>query len=182
MTLLAFLLRNWRAVAAFAAVALLTILIAVRTGERDQARGALAREQAAAALFAERVRTAAARIRAVMAARALDVERRQTQVTKEVSNDYQNRIRDLDRRVAALRLRERTAAANPSGAGRPAGLPVLSDAAGGPDAAAGENGLPAEPFGALRTGDAILATEQAIRLEELQNWVRRQAEVEPLGR
>lgn len=27
--------------------------------------------------------------------------------------------------------------------------------------------------------DAVIATEQAIRLEELQNWVRRQAAVNP---
>jgi hypothetical protein len=174
MTLLPFLLRNWRAAAAVAAILLLSILIAVRTGERDSARRALAQEKAAAALFAAQVRAAAEHIRADMAARALAVERSQTQVTKEVSNEYQTRIRDLDRRVAALRLRERPAAANPGGAGRPAGLPVLPDAAGGPDAAAGQDRLPAE--------DAILATEQAIRLEELQNWVRRQREVAPPGR
>ncbi|HEY5713306.1 MAG TPA: hypothetical protein VIT38_15530, partial [Allosphingosinicella sp.] len=134
----------------------------------------LAREKAAAALFAAQVRAAAEHIRADMAARALDVERRQTQVTKEVSNEYQNRIRDLDRRVAALRLRERTAAENPGGAGRPAGLPVLPDAAGGPDAAAGDHGLSLQ--------QRVIATEQAIRLEELQNWVRRQGEVAPPGR
>lgn len=181
MTLLPLLLRHWRAVAGLALLCLLSILIAVRTGERDQARRALADERQAAALFAEQVRGTAARIRADMAARTIDVERRQSKITQEVSSAYQARIHDLDRRVAALRVRGGTSGANSGGSDRAARLPALPAAAGGPDAAAGEDRLPADPFDALRTGDAVLATEQAIRLEELQNWVRRQREVEPPG-
>ena len=182
MTLLPLLARHWRAVAAGAAILLLTILVAVRTGERDHARRDLAAERAASALFAEQVRASAARIRADMAARALDAERRQNRISEEVSNDYQARISDLNRRVAALRLRAGTSAAGAGGTRGPARMSGLSGAARGPDAAAGEDGLPAGPLDRLGTGgsalafdDAVIATEQAIRLEALQDWVRRQA-------
>jgi hypothetical protein len=52
-------------------------------------------------------------------------------------------------------------------------MPGLPAAAGGPAQAAGDQRLPA--------GLALTATEQAIQLDELIKWVRRQAAVDPNG-
>ena len=49
-------------------------------------------------------------------------------------------------------------------------MPSLPVAAGKTARSTGENGLPAE--------DALTATEQAIQLDELIKWVRRQHEVD----
>ena len=65
-----------------------------------------------------------------------------------------------------------SAAADP-GAGR-ARLPGLSAAAGGAAEAAGQDRLPQT--------DALMATEQAIQLDELIKWVRMQAAVDKTPR
>lgn len=49
-------------------------------------------------------------------------------------------------------------------------MPVLADAAGGSSEAARKDGLPA--------ADRLLATEQAIQLDELIKWIRAQAKVD----
>ena len=81
----------------------------------------------------------------------------------------------LDIRLAAARARAGrlrqagTAAADPRG-GAAAHLPGPPGAAPGAAEAAGQDRLPAE--------DALIATEQAIQLDELIEWVRLQAEVD----
>jgi hypothetical protein len=50
-------------------------------------------------------------------------------------------------------------------------MPGLSAAAGKSDQAAGEDRLP--------DGDALTATEQAIQLDELIKWVKRQWAIDP---
>jgi hypothetical protein len=99
-------------------------------------------------------------------------ERRAQEITDAISADYERRIADV--RARAERLRDQLAA-NPR---RPAGpdLPGISDAAGGADGAAGEAGLPAAY---CPLPDGVIATEQAIRLDELQAWVREQANAPP---
>jgi hypothetical protein len=163
--LLAFALRHWRGALGLAAVLVLAALLANRTGQRDEARVALARSEQARALFAARVRARAAETARDFTERARRTEQSQARISQEVSHDYQNRMADLRRRVDALRLRGRTDRADP-GRAAAARLPGLPDAAGGFDAAAVDHRLSLE--------HRIAATEQAIRLEELQRWIRRQ--------
>jgi hypothetical protein len=53
-------------------------------------------------------------------------------------------------------------------------MPTLPGAAGSAAQAAGQGGLPPE--------DALIATEQAIQLDELIKWVRRQSALDPNAR
>lgn len=136
-----------------------------------EARLARAQAQTIAAVqghrtFVAQVTAQAAAIRANMAQVAVRVERAQAEITQEVSRDYQARVADLRRR--ADRLRPGAAAAHPGGGG--AGLPGLPHAAGRPDAAAGADRLSLD--------ERVIASEQSIRLEELQRWVREQQAVD----
>jgi hypothetical protein len=158
-----FLIRHWQAALGLAVAAILAALLAVRTGQRDEARAALASERRAHALFAERVRARAEQIRADFTAFARRVERHQDQVTQEVSNDYQTRLAAL-RADHDRRLRAPSPRAHPGGAGR-ADLPRLPGTAGRADAAA----PPADDF-ACRAN--------SLQLEYLQRWVREQQGVE----
>ena len=162
----ALLLRNWQAVLGLALAAILYFLLAIRTDQRDDARTALAEERRAQILFAERVRSKAEEIARRFAENARRVESDRNQITQEVSREYQTRLSELRARLDRLRAQGR---ANPGGAGR-ADLPGLPESAGGPDAAAVDPGFSLER--------RAVATEQAIRLEELQRWILRQQGVE----
>ena len=157
-----FLARHWQAVAGLAVAALLAALLAIRTGERDDARAALAAERQAHVLFAERVRARAEQIRADFTAYARRVERDRNRITQEVSNDYQTRLAalraDHDRRLRAAPPR-----AHPGGARRP-DLPGLPGAAGRPDAAA-------PPV------DEFACRANSLQLDFLQRWVREQQRI-----
>lgn len=102
-------------------------------------------------------------------ARAAEAERDQQTISLEVQNAYSKQLADLRSRYDALRLRAAVSPADPGGGGG-ASVPVLSEAAGSPDAGAGQAGLPAE--------DALIASEQALRLKSLQDWVRGQEGVD----
>ncbi len=161
----AFALRNWQVVLA----AGLALMLVIRTDQRDDARAALETEQARSAAFASSVSAAARSFQAQFQLAARDVERQQTQITEEVSRDYQSRISELRQRYADLLRRQSGAGAG--AAGGPAGLPAPGNGAGRPDGAATDPGL--------SLAERYIATEQAIRLEALQEWVRRQAAVAP---
>lgn len=94
-------------------------------------------------------------------------ERRQAEETRRISDDYEARIADVRARAAAS-LRSQAAAADQGGRGSPP-VPGLPDPALVADAAACQGGLSA--------ADALIATEQAIQLDELINWVEAQAAV-----
>ncbi len=94
----------------------------------------------------------------------------QARITEERTHAYRNRIATLDARVAELR-RAKGKAGN--GGGAAAGMPSAGDASGGSDAAAGGDGFSLE----LRA----VATAQAIRLDELQKWVKSQGQVDNSG-
>jgi hypothetical protein len=172
--------KHWRAIAIAVPILVLAIMLHVRTGqrnearlERDQARAATRLVEAELTAFAANVRATAAAVQRTYAQNALRVEREQAQATEEVSHDYQTRISDLHRRVAALQLRTGAgaqAAADPGGAAGDR-YSALPDAAGGSDASAAQAGLPAT---GLSLADAVVATEQAIQLDELISWVQRQ--------
>lgn len=122
-------------------------------------------EQSAFRETVANVRRATAQAKAEDAAHALKVERNQVHVTQEVSNEYQARLADLRRRYDALRLRAGAAKVglgNP-GRGGTAPVPVLPDAAGGPDAAAAP--------------DPFACEANSLQLDELQHWLRDQAGV-----
>ena len=126
---------------------------------------------------AERARIVADFAAAAAAARSADranaarVASEQSAINRSSRHDFEARI---DRaRADAVRLRQDTAAAaDRSGFGRPP-VPGLPASAGRTDQAAREDRLP-DP-------DRLIATEQAIQLDELIKWVRAQAAVEPSG-
>ena len=151
-------------------IAALALLLAQRTHERDLARATLARERAQHAAFVQRTRAAAAEAARIFTERARRAEQAQARISQEVSDDYATRLADLRRRYDALRLRP-PRANDRGGAGQPR-LPALPGAAGRADAPAGDPRLPP----ALTLDERFLATEQALRLEALQAWVRRQVE------
>ena len=166
-----FLRRNWQAALGLLFAAVLAGLLASRTHQRDEARAALEREHQARILFAERVRAAAERIRADFTASARRVERQQDQISQETSHDYQARISDLRRRLSALQLRPGPAGgADPGSAGRPH-LPALPASARGADGAADAD--------RLSLAERLLCSEQSVRLDALQRWVRAQAALPP---
>lgn len=80
-------------------------------------------------------------------------------------------IASLRARLADARLRAANAAAraNSGGSGN-AAVSGVPNASGGTDQASGEDRLP--------PADALIATEQAIQLDELIKWVKRQAGID----
>lgn len=132
-------------------------------------------EQAAAALFAGKVRSTAEAMRAKAAEAALAAERLQGKISEEVSSDYRARIDKLRRRAGAAAggMRSDQGGADTGGGG--AAMSGVPGAAGRVDGAAGEDRL---PRAGLSGGDALIASEQAVRLEELQRWLRRQAQAD----
>lgn len=151
-----------------AAIVALGVLCLWLAWSKQSVERELERTVAVIRINTERIRGATATFRANHAARVLGIERAQDRVTQESDRDYQNRIDDLRRRIAALQLRA-SASTDPGGAGGAREPAAIPGAAGEPHAPASQAGLPPE--------DAIIATEQAIQLDELQRWVRRQLEV-----
>jgi hypothetical protein len=131
-----------------------------------------AKEQAALAGTVANYRAAADAARAADEANLARVTAEQRAINERTSNEFQKRIAAA--RLAAQRLREQFAgvAADPrSGAAAP--LPGVPAAAEGPAEAARQDGLP--------LSDRLVATEQAIQLDELIKWVRAQHNVDPRG-
>ena len=135
----------------------------------QEARQQVRDEKAAHELTIANVRAAAEKARADDAAHARRVERDQNHVSEEVSRDYQDQLVDLRRRYDALRVRLGKTPADPGSAEGEA-VPGLSGPSPGSDGAAGQDGLPAE--------DALIASEIALRLKALQDWIKGQLEVE----
>lgn len=160
-----FLRRFWYGVP----IAVLAILLFIRTDQRDDARSALKAERASFAAFRSDVQAATEVARRRDAENVARVQQAQSTITEEVSRDYQARIADLSSRVAALRVRN--AAPDVPGRSGTAAVPAARPAPGGVDAAAVDPGLSFE--------ERIVATEQALRLQALQFWVRRQGEIVP---
>lgn len=108
-------------------------------------------------------------IDAADAARAADkanaerVLQEQQSINKETTDELEARLADARARADGLRKQLSTAATNPSGPGA-ASVPSVPPATGGP----------AE--GSLQ--DRLLATEQAIQLDELIKWVVKQHNVQ----
>ena len=166
------LLRFWREGAMAVLALMLGLALLAKAGEARRADKWQARaraEIAAHTLTIANVRAAAEKARADDAAHARRVERDQSKVSEEVSRDYQEQLLALRRRYDALRVRLGKTPANPGGAGS-APVPCVPGSSGRSDGAACQDGLPAE--------NALIASEIALRLKALQDWVTGQLGVE----
>lgn len=127
-------------------------------------RDGLKAERAAHAQTVANFRKAQADAEALQQHNLTRVSKAQEDITHETVTDYRARLADLRARYGRLR-----AQGNRSAPGN-AGLPAVPDAAGGIDEAPAENGLLA--------ADALIASEQALQLDALINWVKGQSKVD----
>jgi hypothetical protein len=170
---------NWQGIAGIAVGLTLLVMLTVQKLEavhwKKQSRQfeQLYRdsERVLAATVAE-TRAAAATARAADAANAARVAAEQRAINERTKDEFETRLAAARARAAAgaERVRVETGTAADPGAGRAAPMPGLPAAAGGAAQATGEDRLP--------RSDRLIATEQAIQLEELIKWVRRQAKVD----
>ena len=175
MTLLR--LVNVQSIAGIAASLALGILLLVQKGETRHWKNESHRfeqlygqEQSALAGTVANYRAAAQQAQAADEANATRVAAQQSAISERTSNDYESRLAAARSLARRLRAQAADAAADP-GAGTAAPMPRLPAPPGGAARAAGQDRLP--------RGDALIATEQAIQLDELIKWVRGQAAVDP---
>lgn len=90
------------------------------------------------------------------------VKAEQAAINERTSNEYEARLAAARARAASLR--QQLEAAAHSGRSPDAGVSRPGTATGSPDGAAAEDGFSVD--------DRLLATEQAIQLDELEKWVR----------
>ena len=166
---------NPQGIAGLAASLCLALLLIIQKGETrhwrkqsDEYRQLYLESEAAFAATVANYRAAAERARASDRANAERIIAEQRTINERTENEFEARLADA-RAVADL-LRRRAAAADPGGRGGTSvhGLPA---AAGRPSQGPGQDGL----------SDRLLATEQAIQLDELIKWVKLQAAVDPNG-
>lgn len=177
-------LLGWQGIAGLVAASALALLLLIQKSEtRHWRRQSGQYEQlyrsgeAALAGTIANYRAAADRARAADQANSSRVAAAQAAITERTADEYQNRLDDARARARAadverLRRQGGAAAADP-GARRAAPVPGVADAAGDIAPAAGEDRFP--------YADRLTATEQAIQLDELIKWVRRQQAVSPHG-
>jgi hypothetical protein len=173
-------LLNWQGIAGIALGFALGVMLLIQKGETHHWKKASAafeqlyrQEQDAFATTVANYRSAADRARAADQANVSRVAAEQRAINERTSDEYESRVAAA-RADAAKRLRSQSEAAADPGAGGGASMPGLSIAAGGTAEAAGKDQLPAS--------DTLIATEQAIQLDELIKWVRQQAAVDPTQR
>jgi hypothetical protein len=169
---------NIQGIAGIAVSLALGILLLVQKGETRHWRKQSAsfeqlyrQDQAAFATAVANYRAAATQARAADVANAQRVVADQRNISERTEHDFEARLAAA--RADAQRMRIAQAAADP-GARRGPPMPSISGGTGGAAEAANQDGLPPQ--------DALTATEQAIQLEELINWVRAQAKVDPSGK
>ena len=153
----------------------LGLLLLIQKGETRHWKAESARfehlyrnERSAFATTVADYRAAAEGARAAQLAAAERVAAQQQAINQRSQNDLEARLADARTRAEQLRLQSRVQADPSPRADAP--VPGLPAAAGGPAHAAGHDQLP--------PADALIATEQAIQLDELIKWVRAQAAVD----
>ncbi len=173
MSVLRFL--NPQGVAGIAVSIALAILLVVQKSETRHWKAESARfeqlygnEQVAFANTVSNYRAAAESARAADLANAQRAAAAQQAINKRSENDLEARLADARARAEQLRLQSGAAADSRNRPGTP--VPGLPAASIGADQAAREDRLPSP--------DALTATEQAIQLDELIKWVRKQANVD----
>ena len=155
---------NLKALAAIGAgLLILGLLIygVVVTNQRDAARAQVVAEQKAHQATVANYRRAAAEAARRDAENKARVEAEQRAVNERISHEYEARIAAVREQYARL-LRERAGAG--SGGARVATVPQRGAAPARPDGAAPEDRFP--------LADRLIATEQALQLEALQQWAR----------
>jgi hypothetical protein len=166
---------NWQGIAGIAASLCLAVLLALQKGETRHWRKQSGQfeqlyraEQSAFATTVASYRAAAETARAADRAAAERVAAAQRAINERTIHDFEARLAVA--RASADRLRREAGAATDPGSGGSPPVPGLSASPGQSPQAAG-NGF--------SLADRLVATEQAIQLDELINWVRRQAAVDP---
>lgn len=157
-----------------AAALMLGLLVADRNRWKAKTQlysALLAGERAAHLSTVANYRAAAERARRADVANAKRVKTEQDAINERTAHDFQTRLAAA--RAHAERLRREARAETDSRAGGAAPAPGLSASSGGVAEAAGKDGFP--------RADALIASEQAIQLDELIKWVRRQAAVPQSG-
>ena len=166
-------LLNWQGIAGIAVTAVLLVMLTVQKLEAvhwkkqsESFEHLYQQEQAAFATTVTNARAAADQARAADQANAARVSAEQHSITERTMNDFEARLAAA--RADAQRLRVDSQA--DSGARGSASVPRVPAASGRAAEAAREDRLPQE--------DRLTATEQAIQLDELIKWVRKQAAVD----
>jgi len=177
-------LLNWQGIAGVAvSIALLGLLVAQAIDARhwhkssDRFEQLYTNGQLALANTTAAYRAATDTARAEDRANSARIAAEQHTINERTEHDFETRLADARATAARLseRLRASPAAADP-GSGGTAPVPGLSAAPRSAPQAAGDNRLPDDR---LPDSAALIATEQAIQLDELIVWVRKQAAVDP---
>ena len=126
-------------------------------------------EQSARAQTVANYRAAAETARAADLANAGRVASAQRTISERTNHDLETRLADARAHAVRLQLAQRAPATAQRG-GRAAAMPAAGPTPGASGGAAQEDGL--------SVADRLIATEQAIQLDELINWVNAQAEVD----
>jgi len=126
-------------------------------------------EQGAGALTIANYRAAAEAARAADRAAGERTRVEQLAINERTSNDFQARLAAARRDAQRLRDGAGPAATDPCARGT-ASVPGLPAPACGADQPAGQD--------RLSPGDSLIATEQAIQLDELIHWIERQHAVD----
>jgi hypothetical protein len=172
-------LLNPQGIAGLAVSIALAVLLVIQKGETHhwkkqsgQFEQLYRGEQAAFAGTVANYRAAAAQARASDKANAERISAARNAIDERTTNDYQARLGAARTLAQRLRLEAASAPADPGARGTTP-VPDLSIAAGRPAQAAGQD--------RLSDSDALIATDQAIQLDELIKWARRQAAVPQNG-
>jgi len=175
MTLLR--LVNPQGIAGIAISLALAILLLVQKGETRHWKNESGRfeqlygqGQSALAGTVANYRAAADAARAADQANVERVTAEQRSINERTEHDYEARLAAARAVAERLRLESAAAPADPR-PGRAAAVPSVANGPGSADEAAGKDRLP--------QSDALLATEQAIQLDELIDWVKAQSGVDP---
>lgn len=148
--------------------------------QRDKAIGERNAERTAHQKTKTDYRTAQAEAARLEQNRIERVKAEQQEITDAVEADYRRQLAGLHARAERLR-EELRAGAGAAGAGRGVEMPGLSPSAGGSAEAADDRGFPA-PFGrspAEQLERDIIASEQAIQLNALIDWLLAQSAIDP---
>ena len=166
---------NLQGIIGFAAALLLLGLVLVKASEGRHWRKQSGRyeqlyvaEQGALAQTVANYRAAAETARAADLANAGRVAATQRTISERTTHDLETRLADARARALRLQLGQRPPAAA-GGGSRAAPVPAARQAPGAPRGTAEENGL--------SLADRLIATEQAIQLDELIKWVNAQAAI-----
>jgi type IV secretory pathway TrbL component len=161
-------------IAGIGAALLLALLIHDRNRWKATAelrRSQLVAEQQAHAATVSNYRAAAERARREDAENFARITAEQSKISERTAHDFESRIAAAHADAERLRRSTQTAADSSRGGGAP--VPGFPSSAGAAAKAAGQDRLP--------QSDRLIATEQAIQLDELIKWLGRQYAVPQSG-